>query len=385
MSSVKVNRQSQCEPVFNNIVKWAKNIFGLKQKDQSNFEKKVIFVVGVYKCGTSWLSYALGKHPQAMALPELDVIRAFAKENTRNLHPRSVDERIKYIFSASNYGRLPAAITNESCGVAHGEMFDYFEQNANKQIILKNSLTGQEFDRQRAFRLTGQGCGLKSYLNYWQLDKASAEKLFATAIFNSNPKEAIRAFCKIHQDFSGEFLVLKSADQINHLGHLKDIMPNSPRILIIRDGRDMAISATKFEQYVREKTHFGDIWGVVEQGFWRRLEQWVHVVHSVNEYEKHGDLYVLRYEDLSFDFLNTFSKLLDWIGLDSSKEIVEEIKRESSFEKMSGGRSKGCEDMSSNIRKGISGEWRSFLSKPDKEKAWEIAGKELATFGYEKL
>jgi hypothetical protein len=222
-------------------------------------------------------------------------------------------------------------------------------------------------------------------LNYWQLDKASAEKLFATAIFNSNPKEAIRAFCKIHQAFSGEFLVLKSADQINHLGHLKNIMPNSPRILIIRDGRDMAISATKFEQYVREKTHFGDIWGVVEQGFWKRLEQWVSVVHSVDEYKKQGDLYVLRYEDLSIDFLNTFSKLLDWIGLDSSKGIVEEIKRESSFEKMSGGRSKGDEDMSSNIRKGISGEWRSFLSKPDKEKAWEIAGKELAMFGYEKL
>ena len=362
---------------------WIRKIFGAKQSKQIDFEEKVIFIVGIYKCGTSWLSLALGKHPKAMALPELDVIRAFANEGTETLDAKTVDERIKYILSASNYGRLPASVTEAARGLPQEEMFGYVEQNASKRIILKTAFTGQQFDREKAVQLVGRGCSLRSYMNYWNMDKSSAKKLFSDAIYNSESRDAIRSFCQIHQNFSGEFLVLKSADQINHLEHLKKVMPNSPRILIVRDGRDMAISATKFEQYIKEKTHFGDIWGLVEHGFWTRLEQWAHVVRMVDEYNNQGDFYLLRYEDLSNDFEGTFSKLLNWIGLSSSKEIIEQIKSETSFEKMSGGRSKGDEDMSSNIRKGISGEWRSMLSDADKEKAWAIAGKELAMFGYE--
>lgn len=366
-------------------MRWLKKLFGQNKVEDINFEKKVIFIVGLYKCGTSWLSLALGKHPNAMSLPELDVIRAFADESSANLSAKTVDERVKYIFSASNYGRLPANITENSHGLNANELFNYLEDNASKRIILKNSFTSQQFDRKSASQLIGQGSQLMRYVNYWDLDITSIKKLIEDAIYNPLSTDAIRNFCRIHQAFSGNFLVLKSADQINHIKHLKNIMPNSPRILIIRDGRDMAISATKFEQYIRQKTHFTDIWGVVEHGFWERLQQWAHVIRKIEEYKKKSDLYVLRYEDLSSDFEQTFTKLLDWIGLDSSKYIVDQIKKETSFEKMSGGRSKGNEDLSSNIRKGITGEWKVILNNTDKERAWEIAGKELAIYQYEKI
>lgn len=362
-----------------------RELFVENQPDQLDLEKKVIFIVGLYKCGTSWLSLALGKHPHAMSLPELDVVRAFGNEGTTNLDPKTIDERIRYIFSASNYGRLPAAVTEEARGLPFEELFDYFERNASKQIILKNSFIEQEFDRKKSSQLAGRGCDLRSYINYWNLDKHSAKQIVEEAICKQNPKDAIRNFCQIHQNFSGKFLILKSADQINHLRHLKNVMPNSLRILIVRDGRDMAISAAKFERYIVEKTHLSDIWGLVEQGFWTRLEQWAQVVRSINEYKKQEDLYLLSYEDLSNNFVVTLSKLLDWIGLNSSMEIVEQIKNETSFEKMSGGRSKGDEDVSSSMRRGISGEWRRMLSDEDKEKAWRIAGSELAMLGYENI
>lgn len=348
----------------------------------SDWQQKTITIVGMYKCGTSWLSLALGKHPQAMALPELDVVRAFAHEGSENLLPKTQQERIKYLLSASNYGRMPAKISDAAQGLPVEALFDYFEENASSRIFLKNAFVSQQLDRQAAAKLSGNGRQLNSFLNYWNLDEKTAKTLFSDVIGCEDPTQAIQSFCQLHQCFAGGHLVLKSADQINHLARLKLVLPESRRVLIIRDGRDMAISAAKFEQYITQRTHFSDLWGVVEFGYWMRLEQWSHVARQINELVQSGSLYLLRYEDLSDDFEGTFSRLLDWLDMDSSSAVVAQIKTETSFEKMSGGRSQGQEDVSSNIRKGIVGEWRSLLSESEMERAWSLAGNELALFGY---
>lgn len=347
-----------------------------------SWQSRIITIVGMYKCGTSWLSLALGKHPEAMALPELDVVRAFADESSAELPPRTQQERVRYLLSASNYGRMPAKISAAAEGLPADALYDYFEENASSRIFLKNAFVSQQLDRDAARALAGNGRSLNSFLNYWNLDESTARALFTEVIGCTEPTQAIQDFCRLHQRFAGGHLVLKSADQINHLDRLKQVLPGSRRILIIRDGRDMAVSAAKFEQYITERTHFSDIWGVVELGYWTRLEQWAHIARQINELAQAKELYLLRYEDLSADFEGTFSRLLDWLGLDASPQIVARIKADTSFEKMSGGRSKGDEDVSSNIRKGIVGEWRSLLSESDRERAWTLAGNELSLFGY---
>lgn len=351
---------------------------------ESAFDKKVVFITGLYKCGTTWLSFALGKHPQAAALIELDAIRAFAHEGQAELVGKDVYDRLRYIFSATSYGGLPLEVVQQSVGVEREELFNFFEGQAQKQIILGNSFIDYHFDRMAGSKLSGNGIDIESLLSYWNLDNKSATKIFGESLLEPDPRKAIRNFCKVHQEFSGEFCVFKSADQINHIKHLQEVMPISPKVLIIRDGRDMAISATKFEDYVRRNTHFTDIWQFVETDFWERLRQWKSLASSIHTYKQNGEIYILRYEDLISNFETTITNLLNYLGMCSTIEIVEHMRAETTFEKMSGGRARGQEDINSNIRNGMVGEWKLVLDDTEKKKAWELAGEELSLFGYEK-
>ena len=361
------------------------NIFSFLKVNDSAFEKKVVFITGLYKSGTSWLSLILGKHPQAMALTEFDVIRAFALTGQSNLEGKEIYDRLKYVFGAASYGGLPLEIIQQSADVEREKLFDFFESNAPNQIILDKSFIDYGIDRNAGSKICGHGIDLGSYLNYWNLDQKSANKVFVGSLLESDPKKAIRNFCKVHQEFAGGFLVLKSADQINHLKHLQRVMPQSPKILIIRDGRDMAISATKFEQhYIKQQTHFADIWKMVETDFWNRLQQWRTIARTVDSYRQKGELYVLRYEDLINNFDFTVTSLLDHLGLHSGIETVKHMRAETTFEKMSGGRSRGEEDLASNIRSGLVGEWQHVLDDSEKQNAWDSAGAELSLFGYHK-
>lgn len=360
------------------------NSFNVPKDKNSDFEEKVIFITGLYKCGTSWLSLALGKHPQIMSLTEIDVVRAFAKEGQPDLEGKDIYERLLYLFSASSYGLLPQVTIQQSKDIKHEKLFDYFESNAQKQILLQNSFIEYHLDRTCGSKISGNGIIIESYLNYWNLDQQSAKKVFSGSLLEPDPTKAIRKFCEVHQKFSGGFCVLKSADQINHIKHIQNVMPGSPKVLIIRDGRDMAISATKFEEhYVKKRTHFADLWKLVETDFWERLGQWKAVARTIHSYKENNEIYVLRYEDLINDFESTITSLLNYLGLDSGVRIVEHMRTETSFEIMSGGRSRGDEDLDSNIRNGVVGEWKQVLDDMEKQKAWNLAGEELRLWGYE--
>ena len=352
--------------------------------EDSIFEKKLVFITGLYKCGTTWLSLALGKHPQVMDLIELDVIRAFAHESLPELKGKDIYERLKYNLSAASYGLLPQEIIKRSINIERAELFDFIESNAHKQINLERSFVDYRLDRAKGEKICGHGTSVESLINYWNLDQKSAHKVFVGSLLEPDPKKAIRNFCKVHQEFSGEFCVFKSADQINHIKHLQNVMPGSLKVLIIRDGRDMAISATKFEDYVRRNTHFTDIWQFVETDFWERLRQWKALARSIHTYKESGEIYILRYEDLINNFEMTITKLLNYLGMSSEIEIVEHMRVETTFERMSGGRARGQEDINSNIRNGIVDEWINVLDDADKQKAWELAGEELSLFGYER-
>jgi hypothetical protein len=65
-----------------------------------------VFIVGLYKNGTSWLLSALAAHPEFAALRELDVLRSVAGRSGRRLLPPH--ERLANVFGRSAFCALRA-------------------------------------------------------------------------------------------------------------------------------------------------------------------------------------------------------------------------------------------------------------------------------------
>ncbi len=194
------------------------------------------------------------------------------------------------------------------------------------------------------------------------------------------PEEAVEAFLEaLCSDALGEtHIVLKAADQIAVFDVLNSWYPHSKKLFITRDGRDAAISATHFRKLMGEiDAPFRD---PSKRGYWDLLQDWTGRVDVLMRYAGQDNLYIVRYEDLTYDFAGTVKPMLVWLGLDHSDAIVQAIQQRASFETLTG-RARGTE-ANSTMRKGVAGEWKQVLTSEEKEKAWQIAGEQLDILGY---
>jgi hypothetical protein len=175
----------------------------------------------------------------------------------------------------------------------------------------------------------------------------------------------------------------KTPDNICFFPLLDTIFPRAKFIQVVRDGRDSAVSGwfhnlrvspewtrqnfPSMEDYIKT---YAEVWAT-----------------QVSESSKFGaqqptrDLAV-RYEDLASDTPGTLEKTFRFLGVKCSQEIVERCCVDGSFERLSGGRSRGQEDRESFFRKGIVGDWRNYLSDEMNEMFQDKAGEWLARFGY---
>lgn len=87
-------------------------------------------------------------------------------------------------------------------------------------------------------------------------------------------------------------------------------------------------------------------------------------------------------QDLGSDTPGTLEKTFRFLGVKCSQEIVESCCVDGSFERLSGGRSRGQENRESFFRKRIVGDWRNYLSDEMDKIFQEKAGEWLARFGY---
>jgi hypothetical protein len=93
---------------------------------------------------------------------------------------------------------------------------------------------------------------------------------------------------------------------------------------------------------------------------------------------------VVRYEDLvAPDKLDVVADLFAHLDLGFARDQIEGLLDAHSFDKVSGGRKQGSEDVKSHIRKGTGGGWRELFDDRIHRKLVERAGDLVAYLGYE--
>ncbi len=354
-------------------------------------------MVGMYKCGTSWLLHMLAAHPQAVAWREFDAIRAVYELRRPSLtRPLAA---LDYVYprptstawmqrQETSLPRAPRDIFREMF-LGHGWI---------PLMGLEKQAQASGLDPQDLENLLDELLVLGNYRLRPQsalaIDPSDVNKALGVQSFRRGDllelMHAVRDSQQIgdipalffdglrSQLLPGTRVVTKAADQLMQLKTLKRASPEGRAIAIVRDGRDAAISARHFEALMREReapwlTHSG--------GFVRRLLGWSIRAAKLAEHAKRGDVTIIRYEDLHEDYSKICRALFLELGLDANDKAIDQTRAATDFATVTQGRARG-ESAEHHIRKGITGEWQEALSKSEAGLAWQLAGKSLAAFGY---
>jgi hypothetical protein len=171
---------------------------------------------------------------------------------------------------------------------------------------------------------------------------------------------------------------------------ISTIYPEAKVIHIIRDGRDVAVSAAHHARNfgrARQRSASNETTeSIFPEGQLEKLAtEWTSRVGKTVEDGPAlmGENYTeVRYEDLLHDPEAEVGRLLTFLAVDSSEKSVTRCIEAASFERLSKGRKRGEEDPSSFFRKGVAGDWKHVFTQKEREAFDREAGELLARLGY---
>jgi Sulfotransferase domain len=320
----------------------------------SNQDMPVFFLTGQAKSGTSWLMRILDSHPEVLCKGEG---RFFGRDYKR--------EDIKRIQSKIQPSSLYRAILDA----------EYLNAWIERSVWTRGDDKHYHLDN-----LT------RVAINYFLTQRLS--KTSKRIVGDKTP-----------------FMSKEVLDEISA------IYPGARVIHIIRDGRDVAVSAMhhiwnhakehagqlelKTEELAKRDTYREDprrVLGTGEGLFTEaRLhsvaESWSTQVGRAMRYGPTflGDKYAeVRYEDLLEHPEEDVGRLLRFLGADADEKSIKRCVESASFERWSGGRKRGDEESAALLRKGVAGDWRKVFTDQDKRIYKEVAGQMLIELGYER-
>ena len=299
------------------------------------------FIVGHYKCGTTWVINLLSLHPDIIGLAETNLFKY--------VFNRDFVETTCILFSQTAWGdgglkRLPRRLL--------GRILNPIRKYWKPVVGLK--VTDRPLTRYSI-----------SLLEQYRLKK----RLLSV----STPEDYCRTFFGYFaKTFKPIYVIEKSADHVKVIPKIKQVYPDSKLIAIYRDGRDFVISHKFYAQ------NMGLSWSFKES-----VKLWKDMIETQLKYEKEYDLQSFSYESLLNDTKSVIKKILNYLELHYDGKILEDMIYKSSFEFITG-RKRGEMDKKSFYRKGVAGDWKNFFSYKDKEIFKKIAGDLLIKLGYEK-
>ncbi|MGH3086623.1 MAG: sulfotransferase domain-containing protein [Rubrobacteraceae bacterium] len=194
------------------------------------------------------------------------------------------------------------------------------------------------------------------------------------------------------------------------VAEISEICPEAKVIHIIRDGRDVVVSATHHvwnqaedrggtsalnaQQRVKREAYRENVAELLktDDGMFVRkwlkssAERWNERVGRAAEDGASllGANYAeVRYEDLLTRPEQELGRLLRFLGADADERTVSRCVEAVSFEKLSKGRKPG-QEAASFYRKGVAGDWKNVFTERNRRDFEEKAGDLLVKLGYEK-
>ena len=371
-----------------------------------------VFIVAQYKCGTSWLLSALSAHPDILGIREIDIIRA------AYAHSSQADAVRKSEHGSEKAGNVPHPLVNRYRALLAKakrrapallqplfESADRFDADSDTAIFPMSNLMVNAVnpDRLRFFfcksawssspetpthldagqHPTAFDAEVRNFAipqSIRDLSPAQAVELYSRIRDAAHPHQALDAFIEaVSAEESGaSHVVLKAADQVSVLDALQRWQPDAKKIAITRDGRDAAISALHYKKLMKER-NAAWLQGS-EQDYWDLLRGWAVPAQRMVDAACSGELLLIRYEDLSHDFSGTFSRVLDFLEVDSNPDIVQTINDATSFQSRTG-RERGTSGKGV-LRKGMVNEWKEYLSEDDRARAWRTYRSLFEALGY---
>lgn len=311
---------------------------------------QVFFIAGEMRSGTSWLRRTVSAHPEIVCGHEGSF---FGKGWSREEIP---------VYTGPVSSLTRALAVSDELAIWHGLPWNRWTDDAEE--------------------------------DYRNLARLSVDYFLA--------KEVARTGKRIVGD--------KSPQHTECLDEIYDIYPDAKIIHMVRDGRDVAVSAmnhwwrlakdredgvfelTPEELEIRD-AYLEDREKFVAEGrsifTEERLKQlarrWSYRVGKgrTDGRKLYRERYLeIRYEDLLDKPEEKLSLILQLLETRRGEPVVERCVRAGSFERLSQ-RSQGEEDASSFYRKGVAGDWKGVFTERDREIYESIAGEQLAAMGYE--
>ncbi len=162
---------------------------------------------------------------------------------------------------------------------------------------------------------------------------------------------------------------------------LHTLYPTARFLHIIRDGRDAAVSGWahlhrqgrggQFESFAAYAAYFAE-------------RHWVPYIERARRAAKQmlAPYLEVRYEALHAEPMPTAWRMLEFLDVNVTPEIVRSCVEGATFERITRGRAPGEEDRSSHLRKGIVGDWRNAFDDEATVRFEEAGGELLRELGY---
>lgn len=170
---------------------------------------------------------------------------------------------------------------------------------------------------------------------------------------------------------------------IEHLDLLWELFPQARFIHVIRDPRDVAVSLWHHGKRIREggfAEQYGSLDGLAVQ-LCKGWAAWMQRSAMLGA-ERPAQYLEVRYEDLLSEGAASLARMLEFLDIPTDPQAIRLCLRATRFEKLSGGRGQGEEDVSSHFRKGVSGDWREHLQAATCDEIKSLAAEQFERLGY---